>query len=52
MKLRLSEKIQQLLNEQLNKELYSAYLYLSFADWYDDYGLRGFANWFLSLIHI
>ena len=47
MKLRLSEKIQQLLNEQLNKEFYSAYLYLSFADWYDDYGLRGFANWFV-----
>lgn len=40
------EKIANLLNEQINKEFYSAYLYLSIANYYDDKGLDGFANWF------
>lgn len=35
-----------LLNEQINKELYSAYLYLDMADYYADQGLSGFENWF------
>ena len=36
----------QLLNDQINKELYSSYLYLSFADYYEEEGLEGFANWY------
>ena len=39
-------KVYELLNDQINKELYSSYLYLSFADYYEDEGLKGFANWY------
>ena len=42
----LSTEVTQVLNEQINKEMYSAYLYLTFADYYDDRGLKGFANWY------
>lgn len=42
----LSEKVASLLNEQIMKELYSAYLYLDMADYYSDEGLAGFENWF------
>lgn len=42
----LDQKVISLLNEQVNKEFYSAYLYLDFANYYVDQGLVGFANWF------
>jgi len=42
----LAEKVAQLLNEQIAKELYSAYLYLSFSNYYEDEGLKGFAHWY------
>lgn len=42
----LNEKIAKLLNEQVNKEFYSAYLYLDFANYFEDEGLDGFANWY------
>lgn len=42
----INEKVANLLNEQINKELYSAYLYLDMANYYIDNGLDGFANWF------
>ena len=42
----LNEKIAKLINEQVNKELYSAYLYLDFAGYYEDEGLDGFAHWY------
>ncbi len=42
----LDKKIATLLNEQVNKELYSAYLYLDFANYYEDEGLDGFAHWY------
>ncbi len=41
----LSEKIQEALNRQLNAELYSAYLYLSMAAYYEASDLPGFSNW-------
>lgn len=43
----LDERVSEKLNDQINKELYSAYLYLTFADYYDDRGLKGFANWYM-----
>ncbi|WP_077598260.1 ferritin [Olsenella urininfantis] len=43
----LDAKVADLLNTQINKELYSAYLYLTFADYYEDRGLKGFANWYM-----
>ncbi len=42
----LNQKIAALLNDQINKELYSAYLYLDFANYYADEGLDGFAHWY------
>jgi ferritin len=38
-------KIQKAINEQINAELFSAYLYLSMAAYFDRQGLKGFANW-------
>lgn len=42
----LKEKIAELLNDQINKELYSAYLYLDFSNYFEDEGLDGFAHWY------
>ena len=42
----LDEKLVELLNDQVNKEFYSAYLYLSMANYYNEEGLSGFGNWF------
>ena len=43
----LDKKVVELLiNEQVNKEFYSAYLYLDFSNYYSDEGLDGFANWY------
>ena len=42
----LNKKVAALLNEQVNKEFYSAYLYLDFANYYHDQNLDGFANWY------
>lgn len=41
----LSKKTEQAFNEQLNAELYSAYLYLSMATYFEAENLAGFANW-------
>ena len=41
----ISEKIQEALNEQVNKEFYSAYLYLAMSAYCDTIGLPGFSNW-------
>ncbi len=43
----LHETVVKLLNEQVNKEFYSAYLYLDMANFYAKEGLDGFENWFL-----
>ena len=42
----MDQKVYELINDQINKELYSAYLYLSFADYYEEQGLGGYANYF------
>ncbi len=42
----MDKKVSALLNDQINKELYSAYLYLDIANFYEDKGLDGFANWY------
>ena len=38
--------VSELLNDQINKEFYSGYLYLDMANFYASKGLDGFANWF------
>ena len=42
----MKEKIAALLNEQVTKEFYSAYLYLAITNWFDENGLTGFAGWY------
>ena len=42
----MNNKVHQLLVEQINKEFYSAYLYLSFSCYFSERGLDGFANWY------
>lgn len=43
----LDPKVTELLVDQVNKEFYSAYLYLDFSNYYKDIGLDGFANWYM-----
>lgn len=42
----MDKTVADLLNRQINKELYSAYLYLDIANFYHQKGLDGFANWY------
>lgn len=42
----MDKKVSELINEQINKELYSAYLYLDFSNYFERRGLAGFANWY------
>ena len=42
----MNKKIADLLNNQINQEFYSAYLYLDIANFYTKKGLDGFANWY------
>lgn len=41
----ISEAVQTAINNQIQAELYSSYLYLSMAAYCDSINLRGFANW-------
>lgn len=43
----MKEKVRELLNAQINKEFYSAYLYLDFSNYFKAKGLDGFANWYM-----
>ena len=42
----LSAKVVELLNNQVNAEFYSAYLYLDMANYYKNEGLDGYYNWY------
>jgi ferritin len=41
----ISTTLQKALNEQINKEFFSAYLYLSMAAWFENKNLPGFGKW-------
>ena len=43
----MNAKVHELLNQQINKEFYSAYLYLEFSNYFKARGLDGFANWYM-----
>ena len=43
----MDKKVHELLNQQINKEFYSAYLYLDFSNYFKRRGLDGFANWYM-----
>jgi len=42
----LNKEVARLLNEQINKELFSSYLYLNMSNYYAEQGLEGFESWF------
>ncbi len=44
----LSKKMNDMLNDQVNKEMFSSYLYLSMSAWLAQNGLPGFAVWMRS----
>jgi len=41
----IKKEVLDAINEQINAEAYSAYMYLSMAAYFEDMGLSGFANW-------
>ena len=41
----IGKPMQDAMNEQINKELFSSYLYLSMAAYFEDKNLAGFAHW-------
>ncbi|CEL24901.1 ferritin [Methanobacterium formicicum] len=41
----LDKKMEEAINYQLNRELYSGYLYLAMAAYFEDQDLPGFGNW-------
>ncbi len=41
----LNKRVEKELNQQLNQEMYSAYLYLSMSAYLASQNLQGFANW-------
>ena len=43
----MNDKIAALLNDQINKEFYSAYLYLDMAKYYDSLDLDGYAKYYM-----
>jgi ferritin len=43
--MKLNKKVEEVLNNQVNVEFWSAYMYLSMASWFEAKGLKGFANW-------
>ncbi len=42
----LNDKVIEQINNQINFELYSAYIYLDISNYYAENNLNGFANWF------
>jgi len=47
----INKKMTQALNEQINREMYSAYLYMAMSNHSAKVGLKGFANWFMVQYH-
>ena len=41
----INSKVEDILNSQINKEFYSAYLYLAMSAYFDEIGLKGFSHW-------
>ncbi|MGD8241304.1 MAG: ferritin [Desulfobacterales bacterium] len=47
----ISDKMNTALNEQINKEIYSAFLYMAMSSQCSGMGLKGFAKWFMAQYH-
>lgn len=46
----LKERVQNAINDQINAEIYSAYLYLSMQSYFQSISLGGFATWMQSQV--
>ena len=42
----INAELENIINEQINKELYSEYLYLAMKLYFEELNLQGFVNWF------
>ena len=47
----IKDKVEKALNIQVNKEMYSSYLYLSMSSYFSSLNLDGFANWMRVQAH-
>ncbi len=47
----IKAKLEKALNEQINKEFYSAYLYMSMSTHSASIGLKGISGWFMAQYH-
>lgn len=47
----ISEKMAKAINDQMIREMYSAYLYMSMSNFSSNIGLKGFANWLMVQYH-
>ncbi len=47
----LNKKMEKAINGQINKEMYSAYLYMAMSAYANAHGLKGIARWFLVQYH-
>ena len=45
MNMRISDTMEKALTRQMNRELYSAYLYLGISSYFESVNLKGFASW-------
>lgn len=49
--MKISATVQEILNKQINAEMWSAYMYLAMSNWCEEQGLSGFANWMRVQYH-
>lgn len=47
----LKEKMESALNEQINREMFSAYLYMAMSAYADSQGYKGISRWFMVQYH-
>ncbi len=47
----LGKRMEEALNAQVNREMYSAFLYMAMSSYSNEIGLKGFANWFMVQYH-
>ena len=47
----VSKKMAEAINDQMIREMYSAYLYMSMSNFSSNLGLKGFANWLMVQYH-
>ena len=46
----LSKSMEEALNRQVNRELYSSYLYLAMSAWFESINFKGSAAWMMVAV--